>query len=138
MTHNGQLIEFKNIKIEANELDLETGMGLRAFGEEKLEDVNGHNYYIILDYQLDSTKAYRFHKINFGVDKKLGPLSYYRIVYAAHLTPGYNNTNFQHIISTKDSVIDGTFSGKLRSLYDGDIIVEKGTFHLDFKTVRDY
>lgn len=138
LTYNGQLIDIKNIKIEKSELDLGAGMGFRAFGEKKLEEVNGHNYYIILDYQIDSTKAYRFHKINFGVNKKISTVSYYQTVYAANLTPGYNVTNFQYTTSTKDSVINGTFSGKLRSLYDGDIEVSNGTFHLDFKTARDY
>lgn len=39
---------------------------------------------------------------------------------------------------TEGSVIDGAFSGTLRSLYEGDISVSDGSFHMDFATVRDY
>ncbi|MBU1820370.1 MAG: hypothetical protein KKG00_02505 [Bacteroidetes bacterium] len=138
LTFNGQSIEFDDVRIEPAELDLEAGMGFRAFAEKNLDDINGYSYYIILDYQEDSLKKYQFHKLNFGVKKKTSPTSYYQVVYAASLTPGYNDTNFEHSTTTIGPVAEGTFSGRLRSLYDGTIEVSKGTFHLDFRTVRDY
>ena len=102
-----------------------------------MEDVDGNTYYIVLDFQNDTLQNFHLQKINFGIKEKIGPTHYYNKVSFASLTPGYNVTNFQHMTLTGGSVADGIFSGKLRSLHDGDITIDKGTFHLDFKTARD-
>lgn len=138
LIYNGQMIEFKDMKIEETELDLKSGMGLRAFGEENLENANGFNYYVILDFRKDSTGSYQFHKINFGIIKKIGPMHYYNKVFAASLMEGFNVTNFSHTIATDGLRVKGTFSGRLQSITEGEIEVNNGSFDLDFNAARDY
>ncbi len=65
-------------------------------------------------------------------------MSYYQTVYAANLTPGFNDTNFLYSISTKGLKVDGTFSGKLKSLYNEEVTVSNGSFNLNFATTRNY
>lgn len=135
---DGILIEFEDIKIENYQLELNAGIGPRALGTSTMENINGFNYYLILDYKKDSIGDYKLHKINFGIKEKLGPMHYYNKVYFASLTEGFNVTNFSHTIATDGLRVRGTFSGRLQSITEGEIEVKNGSFDLDFNTVRDY
>ncbi|MBB5283699.1 hypothetical protein HNQ92_001825 [Rhabdobacter roseus] len=138
LEYQGLLIDFGDIKIEDSDLELDGGIGPRAFGTSNMEDINGFNYYILLDYRKDSLGKYFFHKINFGINEKRGARLYHNKVYYASLTDGYNNTNFSHTISANGLKAQGSFSGTLQSIAEGNIEVKNGSFDLDFNTIRDY
>jgi len=138
LSYCGQPIEFENFNIQRTDLELNAGWGFRAYGKKNMENIDGYNYYIYLDFQIDSSKNYKLHKINFGTNKKTSPTSYYNKVYFASLTQGFNDTNLQHTTTTNGASVKGGFSGELKSLFNENIEVSNGSFHLDFKTAIDY
>lgn len=75
LSYRGQPIEFENIKIQRTDLELNAGWGFRANGKKNMENIDGYNYYIYLDFQIDSSENYKLHKINFGTNKKTSPTS---------------------------------------------------------------
>lgn len=131
-------IRFNNIKIEEDYLDLEGGLGLRAFGKAA-PDNSCCNYYVIFDIKSLGNGLYRPHKINFGINKKLAPESYYQTVYYANFTQGYNTTNFNVTSNQKSTNLEGDFNGPLKTTFDDEIIeISEGKYHFNLNTVRDY
>lgn len=132
------IIRFNNVTIEEYFLDLEGGLGLRAFGEAA-PDNSCCNYYVIFDIKALDNGSYKPHKINFGVNKRLAPDTFYRTVYYANLTEGYNITNFNITMNQKSPNLEGYFQGILKTAYtDETIELSEGVYHLNLKTVRDY
>jgi hypothetical protein len=131
-------IRFNNVTIEEYFLDLDGGLGLRAFGESA-PDNSCCSYYVVLDIKSLGNNSYKPHKINFGVNKRLAPNTFYRTVYYANFTEGYNTTNFNITMDQKSPDLEGSFYGSLRTTYSDEIAeVSKGVYHLNLKTVKKY
>lgn len=138
LNYQEKVVRFSNVTIEEHFLDLDGGLGLRAFGESA-PDNSCCSYYVFLEFKSLGNNSYKPHKINFGVNKRLAPNTFYRTLYYADFTEGYNTTNFNINIDQKSPNLEGAFYGSLKTTYSDEIAnVSNGVYHLNLKTVKKY
>jgi YHS domain-containing protein len=141
LKYKGNTYNFANVTIEESFLELDAGLGLRAYGETDLDyDAPGQccNYYVFLDFKKVQGNRFKPHTINFGINEKMGG-NFLRKVYSASLTAGFNSTNFQMDISQRAPNIDGTFNGKLKDITGKEFIeITDGNYSFDLTTVKPF
>ncbi|GAB2617979.1 hypothetical protein GCM10027035_12690 [Emticicia sediminis] len=143
LEYDGSILNFYNVKIEeTSDLDLDGGLGLRAYGELNFTILNKDsccNYYVILDFKKGNNNSVSPHKINFGIKRSISNDNFFQKLYYANLTNTFNYTNFFFNIKKERSNIDGIFYGKLITPFEKDSIeVTNGTYFLELDTIRNY
>lgn len=144
LKYKGNTYSFANVTIEESFLDLDAGLGLRAYGETNLDyDEPGQccNYYVILFFRKVQGNVFEPHKINFGINERRGGgKNLFRTLYFADLTIGWNLTNFQMDINQRSPpYINGTFNGKLSTVTKDDFVdITDGNYRFNLTTVKRY
>lgn len=143
LEYDGSILNFYDVKIEeTSDLDLDGGLGLRAYGELNFTILNKDsccNYYVILDFKKGNNNSVSPHKINFGIKRSISNDNFFQKLYYANLTNTFNDTNFFFNIKKERSNIDGIFYGKLITPFEKDSIeVANGTYFLELDTIRSY